>query len=941
MFRLLRDALASPTASAQSQPPRSSATLSKAGPSGERVNGSQGEAAVIDHDVVEVQKDAKDEDWEVKRVIQSIKLWNEEGERAHARDSLVLDNLLSQLETLISLPETKDHVTTPLADFPSTLRIRQTIFRTEGGFEVCLRVVRGLSDVKAGHSEDPQNVAMEGLKLEDSVDVAETSQDVEGSQQGQVVGTVTALSKVLSILHCCLSNERNSTYFHANGSWSAYEPALQTLSYPAQPEGSTYHPDIQETTSSDISIRLPDLQVLGLLWACACNQDKTLVTLFRQFASSLNTQDVDHPDGARIQDFPAPLPISSNLVLTNSHLLPIILNLSPLPYTATASSTCPSPTRREPLPLPLTESQQQLERLTYRILIAVVQSSWSNLFKAQKVLPSIYEAVLKRLYTSASRRREESKMAKSLDLEPALRKGAAAEKEKEQAFPKFSLSRYTDTASPGGTYTGVQNDDVFTSTTPQQRETNEAIHKPADETLRLILLKLLRRLVEAGVPVEYAYMLFRLAKRDDAPTALAKIQNIQAAEQGFSTQNDDPSSNESSPSKTPSGKRTKPAKPINLRLALNVLAGSAKNGAPVLDKDILEILRHGSSRRWPDMFMFSPNMGGSPGALSCPNLGKTWPTSAKGYYFMAWVYVEHLCGPITLLHVYEDKRTLLRVRILPNSQVGVIASRPESDQETLEEVIFSGSESLVPHQKWIHLALAGRRPRAPASSQTEVKLLINGRRTQALKSTYPKPTSMANLPGAEPVMASIGKDGRKVSVAEDGLDFDGLGLERSTWFLGHSMLLDEGATALNIYLHNMVYATKKEGKAVLPANSYLIKAIKQGNIFPEEQILFSYSANNVDLYHGPSQTPLEVPNAALPSPLRVTEPGRANAKVQGDVDVYNPMCLDEAMFAVGGPAVALKLAELASSPEELQSAISLLAECVKESWKASEEAERM
>jgi hypothetical protein len=139
----------------------------------------------------------------------------------------------------------------------------------------------------------------------------------------------------------------------------------------------------------------------------------------------------------------------------------------------------------------------------------------------------------------------------------------------------------------------------------------------------------------------------------------------------------------------------------------------------------------------------------------------------------------------------------------------------------------------------------------------------------------------------------------------------------------------------------MVYATKKEGKAVLPANSYLIKAIKQGNIFPEEQILFSYSANNVEIFNDPSRAHSEVPNAALPSPLRATETGRANANVEGDVDVYNPMCLDEAMFVVGGPAVALKLVELASSPEELQSAITLLAECVKESWKASEEAERM
>lgn len=138
----------------------------------------------------------------------------------------------------------------------------------------------------------------------------------------------------------------------------------------------------------------------------------------------------------------------------------------------------------------------------------------------------------------------------------------------------------------------------------------------------------------------------------------------------------------------------------------------------------------------------------------------------------------------------------------------------------------------------------------------------------------------------------------------------------------------------------MVNATKKEGKAALPANSYLIKAIKQGHIFPEEEILLSYAANNATLSRGGSVETI-VHNAAIPSANRTPESVKGRAISTGDLSTYNPLCLDEAMFVVGGPAVALKIVELASSSDELLSAISLLIESVRESWKASEEIERM
>lgn len=92
MFRLLRDALASPTAPAPPQPQRPSTTASKAGSGGQGVDASHGEA-IIDQDVAEMKKDAKDGDWEVKKVIQSIKLWLEEGGKQDARDTQALHHV--------------------------------------------------------------------------------------------------------------------------------------------------------------------------------------------------------------------------------------------------------------------------------------------------------------------------------------------------------------------------------------------------------------------------------------------------------------------------------------------------------------------------------------------------------------------------------------------------------------------------------------------------------------------------------------------------------------------------------------------------------------------------------------------------------------------------------------------------------------------------------
>ncbi|GHJ86512.1 hypothetical protein NliqN6_2914 [Naganishia liquefaciens] len=969
MFRLLKEALAAPSSPPPPPPPTASAQGPE--PPGKRIVVAKESQREPDAEALEeVKLSAEKEDWEVKRVIEGIEEWMKRQRFKIIQNPGKLDTLLAQLETLISLPPSAEHVTTPLAGFPPRLRIRQTIFRSEHGFEAIQRLLGVLTSTAALKTsvtgETEENIAAGELNVGDLALDDATATAGEGSESQE---PTQQIATILRILHACLANHASRRHFDSIGGWTSLEPAFWSCCFPSDGADRVFNRSLDHRLATDPSL-VPDLQVMGALWSLACNNEPSLMDLFERFKHQIGSNAVSESASSEIPEFPATLPISANLVLTHPGLLPIILNLTRLPYTMTARTTYPSPSRIPPHPAALTAEQSKLESLTCRILIVIIQSSWTNLFKTQQVLPSIYEAILKRLYGPSVGRRGESEMARNLELEPSRRKMAGKDKRRKGSLPQFLVTNHADLASPGGTIQPEQA--TVVSVQPNTKETTYT-HSIADAALRPILLKLLRRLVEAGVPVEYAHMLFRLAKKSNAPTALAIIKNAQAAEEEASGPLEVATgSNKSSPSKSPAGRRTRPAKPMSLKLALNVLAGSARNGPSVLDKDILEVLRHGMSRRWPDVFMISPEMGGEPGGLLCADLGKPWPTSVKGYYFMAWVYVEHLCGPITLLHLYEDKRTLLRIRILPNSQVGVIATRPEDDQQVPEEVIFTSSESLVPHQKWIHVAVAGRRPRAATAEATEVKLLINGRRAQATKCRYPRPTSVTSSPGSEAVKVAIGRDGQSVPVPKDGMDFDALGLERSTWFLGHSLLLGEyigddlalllyylgpryqsnmrealgrfltyeGATALNIYLHNMVNATKKGGKAALPANSYLIKAIKQGHIFPEEEILLSYAANNSSQSRGMASES-KIQNAAFPSANRSAESLKSQASGAGDISAHTPLFLDEAMFIAGGPAIALKIVELASTPEELLSAISLLVESVRESWKASEEIERM
>lgn len=113
MFRLLKEALAAPTPPQPSQARRTSATTATPDPPGKRVSVSEPSetTATEDESMREVKRDGKEEDWEVKRTIGSIREWTE-----RQRPNLVLD--LAQIETVITLFFVDD--TPSLTSFPGS-----------------------------------------------------------------------------------------------------------------------------------------------------------------------------------------------------------------------------------------------------------------------------------------------------------------------------------------------------------------------------------------------------------------------------------------------------------------------------------------------------------------------------------------------------------------------------------------------------------------------------------------------------------------------------------------------------------------------------------------------------------------------------------------------------------------------------------------------------
>jgi len=79
----------------------------------------------------------------------------------------------------------------------------------------------------------------------------------------------------------------------------------------------------------------------------------------------------------------------------------------------------------------------------------------------------------------------------------------------------------------------------------------------------------------------------------------------------------------------------------------------------------------------------------------------------------------------------------------------------------------------------------------------------------------------------------------------------------------------------------------------------------------------------------------------VPHPFRARQLRYGTARLVGKVFPHSSRNLDESASAVGGGAVILKMIDLAQTSNELAAALNILRDLIKDSWKASEEMERI
>lgn len=141
-----------------------------------------------------------------------------------------------------------------------------------------------------------------------------------------------------------------------------------------------------------------------------------------------------------------------------------------------------------------------------------------------------------------------------------------------------------------------------------------------------------------------------------------------------------------------------------------------------------------------------------------------------------------------------------------------------------------------------------------------------------------------------------------------------------------------------MYLSALAQGASDKRMYTSPVNSILVRAIRQGPVFPEENILLSLSANDMV---SPDDKPDICVNGAIPHPFRAKQVRNGTVKLVGDIEPYSIKAMDESVSSVGGGTVVLKMIDLSSSSEELAKTLGLLRDMIKDSWTASEEMERI
>ncbi|KAL8292462.1 hypothetical protein RQP46_001074 [Phenoliferia psychrophenolica] len=399
---------------------------------------------------------------------------------------------------------------------------------------------------------------------------------------------------------------------------------------------------------------------------------------------------------------------------------------------------------------------------------------------------------------------------------------------------------------------------------------------------------------------------------------------------------------------------------------------SPTEGQERLNDDMLSLILDGvRNSRYPSFIHFDLSRHGY-SALTLRSLGRQFPPPTHGYTYLAWLSIEH--GPSAAderLIVFgcgdATGRCHVEVSITPDLRLALATSLNKPP------VVFAGFKFET--GKFYHLAVVHQRPKY--SSNSPVTLYIDGKLVEVSKAPYP-----VAPPKEWEVQGWLGTPKDRVPNGRLGK-----GKSQLKWDLGPTWLIhgdvpeeminvcstlspryacnfqdqlgqfqtNATSTQLNLRIDE---ATRNLPKGAA-SNSPLIYAIRDKG--SAHRILFAFTALNVLVAgsgRGLSSSGLSVQgqqtlslatrgrgkciiNSAIPHVEEAIVQPHGLAMLEGEPCIANPQGLDVAIWKIGGVAVALRLVELASTSEQLKQAIQLFVELVSESWRNSEDTERV
>jgi hypothetical protein len=237
------------------------------------------------------------------------------------------------------------------------------------------------------------------------------------------------------------------------------------------------------------------------------------------------------------------------------------------------------------------ETHALIIETTFRLLLASVQRSASNLFLLSNKLDLLCEFLLYRLYGPPTKR-------VYVDTFPAK----------------------IDWADRG----------------EEDERRSEWDWKAPSPGLREVYLSLLRKVLEAGVNQKVTWRLFELVKTTEADRR-KKDEGI--LDSGTSTPINTAPPTPTRPSRTqtptPGADDTTTTLKSRKRPQLTLATTAPPPVADMerLDVEVLDLLRHAMRSRWPDMFVFRGGKGISEAGIELPDLGRAWPGAQKGFHF--------------------------------------------------------------------------------------------------------------------------------------------------------------------------------------------------------------------------------------------------------------------------------------------------------------------